>query len=366
MSGILQKKSCKKMASTKSISLQVDSLVSLLASPAAAKGKKMIGFCGRKCCASWEKSSRGGYWAKTYQGFSQLLMFPGTGGGRLEPYCTTWPHWGIVSGGLVTELVKSAHRTKGRESLSWHTPDCSDRRSIKSKQQGLSNQVKLPTPTVNGLNTVVKMFPTSQRRDYKSGDNLGCERQLRKEKAGWGRNSNDIVKAFPTPTSSMWRGSTSKVIMADGKNRMNDRLDYAIEQQAEAKGQLNPDWVELLMGFDVGFTDIECDVPKAWLGWPAPLATKMTRTPQAHNGAQGAKSKEFYERCCKTNESSITLTDQAKHSGYGQYSYEPPRLVTGQKNRAKRLKALGNAVVPQQIFPVFQAIMEVEREAGNV
>jgi hypothetical protein len=38
------------------------------------------------------------------------------------------------------------------------------------------------------------------------------------------------------------------------------------------------------------------------------------RTPQAHNANQGPKSKEFYERCLKTNESMITLTDQVRHN----------------------------------------------------
>ena len=45
-----------------------------------------------------------------------------------------------------------------------------------------------------------------------------------------------------------------------------------------------------------------------------------------------------------------------------QQEWEPPRTVTGrQPYRRKRLKALGNAIVPHQIYPFFQLIVAYER-----
>lgn len=43
--------------------------------------------------------------------------------------------------------------------------------------------------------------------------------------------------------------------------------------------------------------------------------------------------------------------------GQAQHDHEPPRVTSGKSpNRAARIKALGNAVVPQQVYPIFAAI----------
>jgi DNA (cytosine-5)-methyltransferase 1 len=50
-----------------------------------------------------------------------------------------------------------------------------------------------------------------------------------------------------------------------------------------------------------------------------------------------------------------------------QADWEPPRTVTGRvAERGAKLKALGNAVVPQQAYPVFAAIVAAERQRGAV
>jgi len=46
--------------------------------------------------------------------------------------------------------------------------------------------------------------------------------------------------------------------------------------------------------------------------------------------------------------------------GQPQHDWEPPRVATGIKNRAARLKALGNAVDPLQIYPIMYAIKLID------
>lgn len=49
--------------------------------------------------------------------------------------------------------------------------------------------------------------------------------------------------------------------------------------------------------------------------------------------------------------------------GYSVWGQEPkdiPRMTSRMDNRANRLKTLGNAVVPQQVYPVLKAIADIE------
>ncbi|WP_199926368.1 DNA (cytosine-5-)-methyltransferase [Brevibacillus brevis] len=52
----------------------------------------------------------------------------------------------------------------------------------------------------------------------------------------------------------------------------------------------------------------------------------------------------------------ISSYPQPALMGQKQYAWEPPRVATGVKNRAARLKALGNAVDPLQALPILYGI----------
>lgn len=223
-----------------------------------------------------------------------------------ELYSETWPKWGIVLDGHAMELPMLERRMNESECLLWHTSDCSDRRSPKSKQQGVNNQVKAYWRTPQSHNGAQgpksKMFYEKCLKTGQSAITLV-----------------DQVKNWPTPAARDSKGSNSAKHLSTG-HHINQLANKVKLNKTE--GQLNADWVELLMGLPIGWTDIDVaneDI-ESWTGWPAAINVE-------------------------------------------QYAYEPPRVIVGQKNRAKRLKALGNGCVPQQVYLVFAAIVEVENEA---
>lgn len=167
------------------------------------------------------------------------------------------------------------------------------------KESGLFRKInRKGTEGSVGLARMVKLWPTPTSTE-RSGINPNT---------GSGAGLSKTVRLWPTPRQFMYKDSTTD----RNKGNIGEKVG----------GQLNPDWVEQLMNFPEGWTDLEVDEPSEWVGWPALL-------------------------------------------GQEQYPYEFPRTTTGCKDRAKRLKALGNAVVPAQAYPFFSAIAEIERSITN-
>ena len=118
---------------------------------------------------------------------------------------------------------------------------------------------------------------------------------------------------WPTVTTKTSRGERAGQYQHN-KNHSAHLINIVeANDKNNRKGQLNPCWVEQLMGYPDGWTDPDCDEPTPWMGWPA-------------------------------------------RPGEAQHEWEHPRTIVGLPHRAKRLKALGNSVVPQQALPIFQTV----------
>ena len=257
---------------------QVKEMVSLIVKgtlPAPVFGESMPGL--------FASLSQDGSWQKTCAGYSQSLL-PGFGGEDSELFCETWPKWGIVLDGHAMELPMLERHINESECSLWPTASVC----------GNYNRKGASATSGDGLDTAVKKM-----------------------------HSVNLSQAVNWPTPRAREGNSGSYGCASiERNADRNYLDGVVIKKEEKPGNLNADWVELLMGLPIGWTDINVakeDI-ESWQGWPAAINVE-------------------------------------------QYAYEPPRVIVGQKNRAKRLKALGNGCVPQQVYLVLAAIVEVENEA---
>jgi len=227
---------------------------------------------------------------------------------------------------------------RGEGSL-WPTPSV----------HGNYNRRGLSESSGDGLATAVRMWATPSSADCKGSHGGGQGRSLRTD-------IHEIKKMWPTPQSRDYRSSDKP----DGiRDRRKDQTWWSrnLNDVASPGGQLSPLWVEILMGYPINWTDPDCDEPEPWPGWPAMMGERLWMTPKAGACGMTAKTKG---RPLEMSSHLSAQTFVAERDVADQHPYEPPRTCTGIPNRAKRLKALGNSVVPAQAYPFFEAIAIME------
>lgn len=389
----LRQPSCERTESKKSILSAAASPVKMCHAPALEKalrtamGKLLDPDYGENTHALLTSLSPNGLWQKMYGGYYQPLLIDDLGV-TSELFSGTWPTWGMMRAGRVTALKPLVRRTKEKEPLSWRTPQAHNgQQGPKSKEfyekclQTGQSMITL-TGQVKNCN-----WPTHTVADTFT-DNLKSTQQ--KPGSMHSVNLSQCVN-WPAPAARDWKDSGDLQKLADSTHqacvpKMVAKL--GMKKDAGKIGALNSDWVEILMGLPIGWTDIDKsnDELTPWPGWPAPMnATQKWATPntmdmlpsrsfeamkyQATNGVRKNRKlpsnlreqidplmRKAYVEASQENggclEEEITVSDQ--------YPYEPPRVVVGQKNRAKRLKCLGNGRVPEQVAPIFKNIMEIE------
>ena len=185
----------------------------------------------------------------------------------------------------------------------WPTPCKSDGsggpgNSGRAGGANLRTAVSIPTSTVhgnynragasptigNGLATFVSLFPTPTATNTKSVCMRGADKGKPREARSY----------LPSPTCNDAKNST----LPPSQEKRDGMAGYLMRNGERSGGQLNPDWVEWLMGWPIGWTALE------------------------------------------------PLTAIRPHD----WSLEPPdvpRVATGVPARVDRLKALGNGQVPQ-------------------
>jgi hypothetical protein len=200
----------------------------------------------------------------------------------LELSLQTWPRWGSMRNGACYLQPMLAHLTLEREfgllpknETFFHTPKTTgldggsnSRKALKKRLKAETPSGNWPTPTCSDVMTdklkstqqtagsmhsvslaqAVQMWPT---RDANMGARGSQPEWTAKRASGHTAqySINQAVRdSYETPTARMWKDN--------GKSP--SELDRNSETLAmQAGGSLNPPWVEWLMGWPIGWTDLK-------------------------------------------------------------------------------------------------------------
>jgi len=219
--------------------------------PANEKARRMTATCGRRCSALFKNAPRATSWAKTF-----VDSFLGEAEFSSSRVALTWKLVGTAYNRLYFLLQASTPRTKDCDSSLLPTPTTIEPESeCQVNEQGRRVTGVEPRSLNIGRMAGMGMLPTPVAWDGNGGGARKVHANGRANELGYSLTLKHRAKAgmLPTPTaSSDPKGGCTR---PDPK-RQNDTLAHAMHDPSRGKtSQLNPRFVEEMMGFPKGWTE---------------------------------------------------------------------------------------------------------------
>jgi len=221
----------------------------------------------------------------------------------------TWKVKVTPRGHLVFQLLASVRTTKEKESGLLPTPTTMDHiprkgmrpsRAATGRKTGyLSEMVTVPTPTATDFSKTTAIY--DPKAPSLSGRTLGVFAKTYPENNTW-----------PTPTSRDWKGGYLGGRLRNGKIS-RDSLDVTVQytdNKNKTGGQLNPTWVEWLMGYPLGWTDLNHSETVSYLKSPTTSdkpSSERWPTPTARDGGRNEKLETWKARRDRREQEGSTL-----------------------------------------------------------
>jgi hypothetical protein len=268
--------------------------------------------CGEAWRASWAKFDPVSSSWKTAQ--PSLL-------GDSDECSVTWPRSGMTADGQCWELTKLAPPISATGSgllPSIPTPTAKDSANARNATANRRPGAKFNSGTT--LCDFVTLWPTAKSSDHR----IGMPERYKGEQSLNGRRSNlnDAAARWPTPDAHMGSGGRTSKTAPTGKRAsgtkqqitLNDAVkwncatptarDWRSGKASEAThaknsrplseqigGSLNPMWVEWLMGWPLGWTDLKPWGMVRFLSAPQPLGdcspAHRNEAPEFHTKIRG-------------------------------------------------------------------------------
>jgi len=255
------------------------------------------------------------YWptpAKNPPGFKNIEIVDKDGN---KPESSNQRWYDAESGRLVQKGLEQV--------IKWATPNTLDGMKPKSPES-LRHEMDESRPgrsrPANLISQVSQshLWPTPNKSDRSGG-------RLQKRKTGEGANLRDAVKQmeWPTPRKSEHKGVGP--IGSKSHAHMLDRgyLVASVQHVGNQSGLLNPDWVEWLMGWPIGWTSLDPLPEQNYQLW-----------------IDGMINRDWWN---------VDPADVGYLS----------RLCEGYKGRADRVKVLGNGQVPATAHEAWRQLNDV-------
>ena len=176
---------------------------------------------------------------------SSWKTVPSSPGAVSTSFSGTWPRWGTMRAGVCSERVTPARPTSASGSGSWPTPNkmdaldgplmCDPEHWRKRAMQKLEQGICLQFP----LRIAVQMW------------------QIPEAGIPVAASSTQILRTWPTPTVSDANGGRGRASSCQGGENLRTAIG----------GHMNPTWVEWLMGWPLGWTDLRASAMDRFQQW---------------------------------------------------------------------------------------------------
>ena len=158
------------------------------------------------------------------------------------------PNHGAASETGIMRRLENGQSVRLQDQVShpglFRTPDAGCARGAQSKERFAESLKEGRLLTLN--DQVAHLFPTPRATDGEKGSRT-AEGSLKELARGHGVDLGSSVQIFPTPTCNDAKNNNPPSQRTEN-GRHSDQLNVV------AGGSLNPEWVEWLMGFPIGWT----------------------------------------------------------------------------------------------------------------